>query len=201
MNHRFITAFALAALALGGLSGPAAAQVQSPVAEHPRPVLHRLVRHRPAARPVAWGVGAAGARHPAESGAKPLSPAAASLARRLLATAANAPDGAGADGDLAGARVRALIALGDVADANAILDRTPNLAASASLSQAAAETALIAGDDAKACQIGDTVTTDRGAIYWVRLRAFCQLKAGDTGRRPADLHRRQANSATSSTPG
>src|SRR5207253_128381 len=44
---------------------------------------------------------------------KPISPAAAALARRVLATGANAPEGAGTDADLAGQRLLALIALGD----------------------------------------------------------------------------------------
>jgi hypothetical protein len=112
-------------------------------------------------------------------GSRPLSPAATGLAKRLLATPATAPDGAGGDADLAGARVRALIALGDIDGASAILDRTPSLATSPALLQAAAELALIHEDDDKACRIGDGVTADRGAIYWVRLRGFCQARAGD----------------------
>jgi len=46
-------------------------------------------------------------------GTRPLTPAAKMLARRLLATAASAPDGAGADQALAAARAQALMALGD----------------------------------------------------------------------------------------
>ena len=113
-------------------------------------------------------------------GAKPMSAATAGLAKRVLATGAAAPEGAGDDADLAGARVKGLLALGDVDAARAIIDRTPNVAQSATLSQAAAEAALIDGDDDKACRIGEAVTVDRGDIYWVRLRAFCQAKAGET---------------------
>jgi threonine dehydrogenase-like Zn-dependent dehydrogenase len=56
-------------------------------------------------------------------GTKPLSPAAKALAVRLLATAASAPDGAGADQALAAARAQALLALGDAAGAQAALDQ------------------------------------------------------------------------------
>jgi len=112
-------------------------------------------------------------------GTRALSPAAAALAKRLLATAATAPDGAGNDAELAGARVKALLALGDIGHVDDILARTPNLTTSAALSQTAAEAALIDSNDDKACAIGDSMTTDRGAAYWVRLRAFCQARAGD----------------------
>ena len=51
--------------------------------------------------------------------ARPLSPAAAALARRVLATGANGPEGAGQDRELAGARIAALIAQCDALDAYA----------------------------------------------------------------------------------
>ncbi|MGR4862408.1 hypothetical protein [Caulobacter sp. LARHSG274] len=112
--------------------------------------------------------------------AKPLSPASAGLARRVLATGANAPTGIGDNPELGAARVMALIALGDAAGADAVLDRTPGVAASSALSLAAAEAALITGADDKACRIGDALSADRGGAYWLRLRAFCQARAGQT---------------------
>jgi hypothetical protein len=111
---------------------------------------------------------------------RPLSPAGLSLARRLLAQTATAPDGAGSDADLAAARARALLALGEAALAGALLDHTPGLADNAALSQTAAEAALILGQEDKACAIGDALATDRDGIYWLRLRAYCQLIAGKT---------------------
>jgi hypothetical protein len=48
---------------------------------------------------------------------------------------------------------------------------------SAQLSLAAAEAALITGADDKACKIGEALSVDRGAPYWLRLRAFCQALA------------------------
>ncbi len=112
--------------------------------------------------------------------AKPLSPASAGLARRVLATGANAPAGIGDNPELGAARVMALIALGDAAGADAVLDRTPGVAASSALSLAAAEAALITGADDKACRIGEALSADRGGAYWLRLRAFCQARAGQT---------------------
>ncbi len=110
--------------------------------------------------------------------ARPLSPAFADLARRVLATGANGPAGVGNDPDLGAARAMALIALGEAAGADAVLDRAPGVANSAALSLAAAEAALIRSDDDKACRIGEALTVDRGAGYWLRLRAFCQAHAG-----------------------
>lgn len=111
--------------------------------------------------------------------ARPLSPAFADLARRVLATGANGPTGVGADPELGAARAMALIALGEAVGADAVLDRAPGVAGSAALSLAAAEAALIKGDDDKACRIGEALTIDRGAAYWLRLRAFCQARAGE----------------------
>ena len=113
-------------------------------------------------------------------GTKPLSPAAKALARRLLATAASAPDGAGADQTLAGARAQALLALGDARAADATLERLSNLSANAALSQAAAETALTLGREDQACRIAEGLTVDRGGVYWLKLRAYCQAIGGQT---------------------
>lgn len=113
--------------------------------------------------------------------AKPLSPAAQALARRVLATGAGAPDGAGEDAALAGARIEALMALGDTTGASAILSRTANVERSPVLAEAAAEAALLSGDDDRACQIGEALAAERDAIYWLRLRAYCRLRAGQAG--------------------
>lgn len=117
---------------------------------------------------------------PKLAGSKPLSPAFANLAKRMLATGANGPAGVGDNIDMGAARAMALIALGEARGANAILDRAVGAAGNAPLSMATAEAALIVGDDDKACRTQDALTVDRGAAYWLRLRAFCQLKAGQT---------------------
>jgi len=128
---------------------------------------------------------------------KPLSPASAALARRVLATGAKGPDGSTGDEALAGARASALIALGDVGAATRILDRAPGLERNATLSQAAAETALLAGDNARACSIAEGLSNGRGGVYWLRLRAFCQAEAGQTAQAQLtfDLAQSQARDA------
>lgn len=131
---------------------------------------------------------------PKLSGAKPLSPAFASLARRLLSTGANGPAGVGDNAEMGAQRGLALIALGEARGANVILDRATGAPGSAALSMATAEAALIAGDDDKACRVQDALTVDRGAAYWLRLRAFCQLKGGQND--PAQLTFQLAQTAT-----
>ncbi len=109
---------------------------------------------------------------------RPLSPAAATLARRVLATGAPGPEGSRGDAGLTGARANALIALGDPVAAGQILERAPGLDRSSDLSRAAAETALLGRDAPRACAIAAGLSIGRGEIYWLRLRAFCQAEAG-----------------------
>jgi len=109
---------------------------------------------------------------------KTLSPAGAALARRVLATGAPVPQGAGSDPALAGARATALLAQGDAKAAAAILARAPGVDRAPELAQAAAETALLAGDDARACAVAEGLSAGRDEIYWLRLRAYCQAIAG-----------------------
>lgn len=118
--------------------------------------------------------------------AKPLSPAAAALARRVLATGANGPEGAAQDRDLAGARIAALIAQGGIKDAGTILSRTSGLESNPAMAQAGAEAALLAGQDERACAIGDGTASGREEIYWLRLRAYCRAR-GPVRRRSRDL--------------
>jgi hypothetical protein len=112
-------------------------------------------------------------------GARPLTPAARDLAWRLLATAAVGPDGAGRDPAVAGARIQSLLALGRPAEAWAAAERAGNLATHPALAEAVAETALIVGDDERACRIADGLSVGRGEIYWLRLRAYCEARAGE----------------------
>lgn len=113
-------------------------------------------------------------------GRKPLSPAAATLARRVLGAGVGGPEGAGRDPDVAAARVQALLALGQSRTAWAAVERAPGVPANLALAQAAAETALVNGQDDFACRVSDQLTVGRGEIYWLRLRAFCQARSGQT---------------------
>ena len=127
----------------------------------------------------------------------PLSPAAAGLARHLLSAAANGPEGAGDDAGLAAARADVLLQLGDAAAAGAITDRTPDLPQKPGLSRVAAEAALILNQEDKACAIGDALTTGRDGVYWLRLRAYCQARAGQgpAAQLTLDLAQQQDRSA------
>ena len=110
--------------------------------------------------------------------ARPLSPAAAALARRVLATGAPGPGPGGDDAVLTGVRASALLAQGDPKAAAAILSRAPGVDRSPELSQAAAESALLSQDDARACAVAQNLSAGREEIYWLRLRAFCQAIGG-----------------------
>jgi hypothetical protein len=116
---------------------------------------------------------------------KALSPAGRALARRVMATGASAPESVGRDAVLAGQRIDALIALGGLGEANAILAKTSGLDRDPGLAQAAAESALLSGDPDRACAVAAGLADGRGEIYWLRLRAYCQLRRGETG--PAQL--------------
>lgn len=111
---------------------------------------------------------------------KPLTPAAMALARHVLSAPARAPDGAGDDADLAGLRAQALLALGQLEVVSTITDRTPVLPQKPALSQAAAQAALIRGQEDQACAIGDALGEGRDRAFWLRLRAYCQVRAGQT---------------------
>jgi hypothetical protein len=127
---------------------------------------------------------------------KPLSPAAQSLARRVLATGAPGPEGS-SDSALLGARAQALLALGDVRAAATVLERASGIERNAELSRAAAEAALLTGQDARACAVADALGVGREDIYWLRLRAFCQTVAGQNGQAQLtfDLAQAQARDA------
>lgn len=111
---------------------------------------------------------------------KPLTPAGAQLARRILATGAQGPTGAGPDPALVAARASALSAVGDPKAAAVLLARAPGLDRNPELARAAAENALLAGDDARACAVAEGLSSSREDIYWLRLRAYCQAIGGKT---------------------
>lgn len=113
-----------------------------------------------------------------EVGDRPPSPAIAAVARRVLAAGAAAPEGAGADPALAAARARALMQLGDPEAAWAVLARAPQAESSEALSRARVEVALTLGHDHEACDTGAALQENRGGLWWLKLRAFCSVLAG-----------------------
>jgi hypothetical protein len=111
---------------------------------------------------------------------KTLSPAAAALARRVLATGAPGPQGEGSDAALAGVRASALMMQGDAKAAATILVRAPGVDRTPELARAAAESALLAGDDSRACAVAQGLSSGRDEVYWLRLRTYCLAIAGQT---------------------
>ncbi len=109
---------------------------------------------------------------------KPLTPAGQQLARRVLATGAPGPAGVGADPVLVAARASALSAVGDPKAAALLLARAPGMDRSPDLARAAAESALLASDDPRACSVAQDLSSGRDDIYWLRLRAYCQVLQG-----------------------
>jgi hypothetical protein len=126
---------------------------------------------------------------------KPVSPAAAALARRVLATGAPGPQGLGPDPSVLSARAAALTALGDPRAAAAVLNRAPGLDRSPDLSRAAAESALLAGDDARACAVAEALTVGREEVYWLRLRAYCQAIGGQAAQAQLTFQLAQSQAA------
>jgi len=126
--------------------------------------------------------------------ARPLTPAGAQLARRVLATGAQGPEGASEDPALAAGRANALLMQGDARAAATVLAHAPGADRNPDLARAVAEAALLAGDDAGACRAAQALTEGRDEAYWLRLRAYCQMLAGqaDQAQLTFDLAQAQA---------
>lgn len=178
-NFAIMKRLIVTALAALILAGPAAAQVDVTSLER----LDYLSQGRPGGDlgPGLWAgaspaivIGLMG-----QLNAKTLTPAGKRLYRRLLLTGAPSPAPLGTDPDAGAVRARGLITVGEGEAAYALFDRSPGLATSGALSQAVAEAALLSGATDRACQVAKSLSVDRGEIYWLRLRAFCQAGEGD----------------------
>lgn len=113
-------------------------------------------------------------------GRKPLSPAFTALGRLAIGAGVPGPEGVGRDPEVAAARTQALLRLGAPQTAWAAVERAPGVGGNLALAEAAAEAALVAGQDDFACKVSDQLTVGRGEIYWLRLRAWCQARAGQS---------------------
>lgn len=113
-------------------------------------------------------------------GDRPMSPAAIRLAQAVLSSPAQAPGGAGDDAELAGLRIAALLAVGGLHDAaNMAGSATDQYLRHGALAQPLADTLLWRGNEDRACRVEEAVQQGRDAAFWLRLRAFCQLAAGN----------------------
>jgi hypothetical protein len=143
---------------------------------------------------------------------KPMTPAAAAFARRLMSKGATAPEGAGNDLDLAAARIGAVLSLGDAYGARAMIEHTAGIRQSPPLAHVAAEASLVLGREDEACAIGEGLTVGKEQPYFRRLRAYCLLRGGDrAGAQLAfdlaseqakdDIYKRLMGAAVSGVPG
>jgi hypothetical protein len=109
------------------------------------------------------------------------SPAARALARRLLLTSAQPPDGTGAT-DFIGLRAERLLAMGYAADAAALLSLAPAGRMDATAAARLADAHLLAGDIARACALVGRNAALGAAPAGERLLILCALQAGDRDR-------------------
>jgi len=104
------------------------------------------------------------------------------LMRRLLLTAASAPEGAATGSSLAVLRVEALAAMGDLVGVNSLLNAFPGQTQDQKLIRIEANARFLANDNGRACPLAANQIQDSDAPYWQKAWAFCQVLAGQTDR-------------------
>ena len=106
--------------------------------------------------------------------ARPASPAAQDLARRLLLSAGPTPAGSGL-GSLVSLRVERLWTMGDPERALSLARMSPDRVDVPLAARVRAEVALLAGDNAAACAESAAVLRDRRDSFGQKLSVFCRL--------------------------
>jgi hypothetical protein len=101
------------------------------------------------------------------------------LMRRLLLSAAGAPDGESAPGSLVALRARMLLAMGDFGGVERLLAATSARAADPDLAQIRVDALLLTGDNAGACAIAKDRIGEGGSVFWQKALIFCQALAGE----------------------
>ena len=97
------------------------------------------------------------------------------LTRAALLSAGVPPEG-GSNADFQLTRIKAIIAMSEMAGAQDILQRTPELASSRQLK---ADMALLSGDSTGTCALSDSIMDARSEPYWMKLRAFCHVERNE----------------------
>lgn len=108
--------------------------------------------------------------------------AARKLAIRLLATRAEAPQGASSGPDLLTSRVSRMVELGEVDAASRLADQISVERTGESLARSAVEALFLQNDNAGACQRVRDFALRSAEPYWQRAFAFCLLLSGDGAR-------------------
>ena len=107
------------------------------------------------------------------------SPAMRDLERRLLLTNAEAPVGKSGGVNLFSARADRLVAMGDLADAAALLAMQPPGSVDPATARQRIDVLLLSGDVDGACKaVDDTRKVASGDAAWQKAQIFCQLRAG-----------------------
>ncbi|WP_031554150.1 hypothetical protein [Parvularcula oceani] len=101
-------------------------------------------------------------------------PAYLDLARRVLLSPGEGPEGAG--NALAGAKLLAAARLGFYRDAAGLAEIAPGLRTEAALSEVVAYAALLDGDMAEACARGANLRVGRQDPFWLKLRFLCYVE-------------------------
>jgi len=78
------------------------------------------------------------------------------------------------------ARLSAVLALGNLSDFDALVNRSDINRANPVYTKIFAERALLGADTQVACAITDNVTIERKSPYWAKLRAFCHVVRDET---------------------
>lgn len=102
-------------------------------------------------------------------------PVARNMVRSVLLSAGVPPEG-DTESAFTGARMNGIIRLSEMAAAQDIAGRSPNLSSSGALK---ADLALLSGDIETACQQSDSVIEGRTEPFWMKLRAFCHVQRGE----------------------
>jgi hypothetical protein len=101
------------------------------------------------------------------------------LMRRLLLSAAVAPQGSAGSGDLVALRVRLLADMGDFSGVNALLDATPARNQNVRMMRVESDSRLLANDIARACALATAQIQKQDNPYWQKAFIFCQALAGE----------------------
>lgn len=107
------------------------------------------------------------------------SPVMSDLARRLLLTAAQPPEGPPLDPSLAGLRARRLLDLGRADDLRALFRAGPALRQDEPAARALVEALLLAGQEADACAELRPLLSIHQGVFWQRALVYCQAIGGD----------------------
>jgi len=106
------------------------------------------------------------------------SPAMADLARRLLLSRADPPQGAGKRRSLLSARLERLVALGDFASVEPLAQMVPGELASAEVLAPRVDVLLYQGTDKEACALAERARGRGGEAHWTKRLAYCDALAG-----------------------